>query len=206
MSKRKNRPYKRGEPFRDASLFVIACEGEKTERAYFEQFCSGFRRVKVVVLPTGNDHKSAPNHVLKRADDFVDEFGIVGEDDRVWLVIDMDRWKEATLSSIAKACEQKEKYILILSNPCFELWPYLHLEKPTQPLSELQNCSDLKAAIRANLGAYNPSNPDFSPIFPMSEYAISQAEKLDTAPADRFPNGTATRVYVLVKRLLELKK
>ncbi len=88
-------------------MFVIACEGEKTERAYFEQFCGGFRRVKIVVLPTGDDHKSAPNHVLKRADDFVDEFGIVGEDDRVWLVIDMDRWKEATLSSIAKACEQK---------------------------------------------------------------------------------------------------
>ena len=37
---RKNRGYKKGEPFRDARLFVIACEGEKREKEYFEALVS----------------------------------------------------------------------------------------------------------------------------------------------------------------------
>jgi hypothetical protein len=37
---RKNRGYKRGEPFRDAIQFVIACEGAARERQYFEHIAT----------------------------------------------------------------------------------------------------------------------------------------------------------------------
>lgn len=50
---------------RDYSLFVIACEGTKTEPSYFAPF-DNFERIKVRLL----EHKqteSAPSHVLASA-------------------------------------------------------------------------------------------------------------------------------------------
>lgn len=40
----KNRGYKRGEPFRDARLFLIACEGAVREKEYFERLGHGSQR------------------------------------------------------------------------------------------------------------------------------------------------------------------
>lgn len=66
---RKNRGYKRGEPFRDARLFVIACEGARREKEYFETLVAGRRRVIVKLLaPTGGQSgASSPEWVLDRA-------------------------------------------------------------------------------------------------------------------------------------------
>lgn len=142
---------------------------------------------------------------MKRADDFVAEFGIFGKDDLVWIVIDMDRWQEAHLANVAKKCEQKEKYRLILSNPCFELWLFLHLKAPSQTLTGLKTCKDFKKALKIEMGAYNPSNPDFSSLFPNTHIAIENAKVLDTAEKERFPNQISARVYQLVEPLMAFR-
>ena len=206
MSKRKNRSYKRGGQFRSAALYVIACEGERTEKIYFEQFCREFRRVQVVVLPTGEDHKSAPIHVLNRADEYVEELGVLGEDDKIWIVIDKDRWKEAQLNEVARKCEQKDKFQLILSNPCFEVWLYLHLKNPSVELKDIDKCKEFKTILRNDLGSYNPSNLNFSQFEPFTEIALEKAKTLDINPEHRFPNNKATRIYILIDELLKLKK
>jgi hypothetical protein len=52
---------------RDATLFIVATEGEKTEKIYFSVFRSS--RLKVRLLPT-LDGKSSPNSVLERISEF----------------------------------------------------------------------------------------------------------------------------------------
>lgn len=125
---RKNRGYKRGEPHRDARLFVIVCEGNKREKEYFTKLAEGHRRVKVRLLPPTDDDsgKSAPKYVIERATAYVEEYGL-HEEDQLWLVMDIDGWDENLLRSIGKECEEKSGWNIALSNPCFEVWLHLHL-------------------------------------------------------------------------------
>jgi hypothetical protein len=63
---------------RDARLFVIATEGKETEKQYFNMFNSS--RIKVEVLPTGEDGKSAPQYVLDRLDGFREQYDLDADD------------------------------------------------------------------------------------------------------------------------------
>ncbi len=111
---RRNRSYKRGEPFRDARLFIIACEGEKSEPNYFHTLCKGRRRLKLEILkPT--DGESAPSWVLRRAKKYVKSYGLQRHD-QLWLVLDRDRWKMEHLREIAQYCSNQNRNIA-LSNP-----------------------------------------------------------------------------------------
>ena len=78
----------REEYVRDARLFIVATEGEKTEEQYLSVFENS--RVHVRVLSTGPDGKSAAKHVLERMTDFEDDYDL-GPDDERWLMFDIDR-------------------------------------------------------------------------------------------------------------------
>ena len=66
LTSRRKRPLDRDVPhLRDTRLIIIASEGEKTEKQYFESGLFGNRRVQVKVLET-QDGRSAPNWVLAR--------------------------------------------------------------------------------------------------------------------------------------------
>jgi len=126
---RKNREYKKGEPFRDSRLFVIACEGEKREKEYFLFFAKDNQRIKVRILASEGEHKgkSSPKWVFERAANFETEFGL-NEYDQLWLVIDIDRWSTNEIRAIGQQCIEKDKWNIAISNPCFEVWLILHIK------------------------------------------------------------------------------
>ncbi|MCA6501961.1 MAG: RloB domain-containing protein [Pseudanabaena sp. M135S2SP2A07QC] len=98
---------------RSAKLFVIATEGKDTEKQYFEMF--GSRKVKVEILATGDDNKSAPEYVLERLDKFKDRYGF-SEDDELWLVLDVDRWvKKNQLIAVCPQSRQKGYQLAIIA-------------------------------------------------------------------------------------------
>jgi hypothetical protein len=111
---------------RDAKLFIIATEGAKTEKRYFEFFQDS--RIKIEVLPTGSANDSAPQHVIERLNEYSEQYDL-GEEDSLWLVLDVDRWGPKNLSIVCRQATQK-KYRLAISNPCFEVWLCLHLSEP----------------------------------------------------------------------------
>ena len=75
---RKKRPLDRkAKPVRDAGLAVIASEDRYAVRQYFDFFES--TRIQFRVLET-LDGKSAPEHVLNRINEYIEEFEI-GEGD-----------------------------------------------------------------------------------------------------------------------------
>ena len=180
---------------RSAKLFVIATEGKDTEKQYFEMF--GNRKIKVEILATGEDNKSAPEYVLERLDKFKDLYDF-NEEDEFWLVIDVDRWRKQ-LITVCRQANQKG-YQLAISNPCFEIWLCLHL-KDLHP--EDKTCKHFEARLKADLGSYNKSNLDVSAYKPNVKSAIERSRSIDLNLNQYWTSGLGTRVYKLVESILQ---
>ena len=190
LTSRKKRPLDLNVPYqRDTRLIVIAAEGRETEKQYFAQF--GDKRVHVKVLATGEDNKSAPEHVLMRLTSFRDEYQIGGEDE-LWLMVDVDRWN---LANIAQEAVQKG-YQLAISNPCFEVWLLCHFQDPP-PIASA--CQPIEEALRMALGgSYSKSNLTLSQFADKLDSAMQRAENLDANPKDRWPQTVGSHVYRVV--------
>jgi hypothetical protein len=113
---------------RDARIFVVAVEGEREERWYFE----GLRdlgwvpsqRVKLILLPAeAGSSLSAPEHVRNRLQAWLDEHQTSIDVDQRWLVVDVDR--HHNLQAVLNEAHRLG-WSFAVSNPCFEVWLQLH--------------------------------------------------------------------------------
>jgi hypothetical protein len=184
---------------RDAKLFIVATEGEVTEKQYFAMFHS--TRIKVEVLPTSSDGSSAPQYVLDRLNAFKDQYDL-NEDDMLWLVFDVDRWGARNLSLICRQAKQKG-YCLAISNPCFEVWLCLHFQDADP---QDKGCQAFKARLRTILGSYNSSNLDLSLYKPRIEDAVDRAKALHPNAQQNWPPAVGTHVYRVIEILLRALK
>jgi len=193
---RKNRGYKKGEAYKDARLVVIACEGIR-EKIYFEHLIGQSQRIKLEILaPEGEEKgRSHPKQVYNRAERFSDEYGLNGKDDSLWLVMDVDRWKRHILHEIIKEVGKKDKWNISISNPCFEVWLYYHLEE-VEPLTAAE-CKEIKQFIHQSVdGGYKVE------IFTEKAFeAVQKAKNADTDLENDFPNLHVSKVYQLVEYL-----
>jgi RloB-like protein len=177
---------------RDARLFVIATEGKETEKQYFNMFNSS--RIKVEVLPTGDDGKSAPQYVLDRLDGFREQYDL-DADDMLWFVSDVDRWPEKNLSTVCREAKQKN-YGLAISNPCFEVWLYLHFAD-LHP--DDWTGKDFEQRLKMTLGKYNKSNLDIVAYQSGIKEAIERAKNLHPDLQEYWPTSIGSHVYRLVE-------
>lgn len=193
---RKNRAYKKGEPHRDARLFVIVAEGER-EDAYFRFFQELSPRIRIKIVPR-EAGKSAPNFFLERIDEYrASEEWLPESDDRLWFVLDVDRWERSAIDTLHEACETEPNWHMGISNPCFEVWLHFHLG----PVSgQAQNCQELKAAIPSIIsGGYN-----ISTFCPRIDKAANYARNADSDPSHFFPGSMQSKLYRLADELLAL--
>lgn len=209
---RVRRDYNRISGVRDPSLIVIATEGEKTERQYFEGIKSKCQlsssRIKIRVLENRSTGHSSPSHVLDQLDDYKREFGL-GSNDELCMLIDRDKqsWGDSEISAVAAACSKKQ-YLLALSNPCFEIWLLLHHEniescdENKRKLILKNKNSFLKKELRRILGEFNPSNLKIDDFWDKTSVAIERAKTLDTTPQFRWPNTIGSRVYLLMTKII----
>ncbi len=209
--------YSRNEGVLDSRLIVIAAEGERTEKIYFEALRAFARnsRVHIKILERDDEHKhnSAPEYVLEQLTEYKNE-NALEPDDELWLVIDRDDWKQAALRVVAQKCTQDEAMHLALSNPCFELWLMLHLTDVASLSEEekkriLENKHDgsndpyLKREMRRLMkGSYNEAKYNAFILVPHVHEAISRAEQLDEHKKARWPQELGTRVYLLAQSIL----
>ena len=115
-------------PHRDAHLFLLVLEGERTgeEYRYFEALSSegilDARRIEMELLPTPSaNHASSPQGVLDRAIEAARGRKLT----KVWLIFDVDTWGEKMLSEVSTEALKKD-FGLAVSNPCFEIWLLVH--------------------------------------------------------------------------------
>jgi hypothetical protein len=195
LTSRKKRPLDRNiEHLRDTRLIIIATEGEKTEKQYFGMFHN--IKVQVQVIPT-EEGLSAPEYVLERLNQFSDQYQL-GDEDELWLMIDVDRWGESKLSHISAATAQKG-YKLAVSNPCFELWLYLHFFEPSRGSF---TCDEVINLLRQHIGSYNKINLNIEVYRPYVTDAVTRAERLHVNASERWPSSVGSHVYKVVKKIV----
>jgi RloB-like protein len=179
---------------RDASLFIIATEGEKTEPLYFEAFQS--QRLKTIPIPC-EDGKSSPEAVLIRIDEYKKKYDF-GNGDSFWLVIDRDKWPEKTLSAVASECRKKQ-FTLIVSNPYFEVWIAQHFaDELPLPLTK----RSMQKHLKDKLGSFSKTKYDVEALHKLCPDACTRAKEMDLGENEIWPDNPGSRVYLLVENIL----
>lgn len=191
---KQNRAYKKGDPHRDARLFIIIAEGER-EDAYFRSFDAP--RLKVLIVNREKD-ASAPKHFIDRLSKAESEGNYSPEvGDQVWFICDVDRWRRQ-IEELHFLCEGKSNWNLAISNPCFEVW--LHFHSGSISYSNDMNCTQLKGSLPKTLaGEFNPKNYGLR-----LRLAAKNAREADTSPESHFPDVMQTKLYKLAESMLEV--
>lgn len=198
MPKPKLFAYEKKAPFRDAFLFIIVCEGTKREPEYFRFFDGMSSRVKVV--PLVSEIGGAPKLLIDAAVAKEKELEASGERDRLWFVIDTDRWREQ-LHLIRQACEQHTYWKVAQSNPCFEVWLYFHAKEQLPAIQNISQCKNWKSHLPIVIqGGFNT---DFHPI--AFEAAITNS-KTTYQSTGYFPEPGCTQLWELGEELFPLIK
>lgn len=199
---RQKRSFNRPLPKRDLEkIYVIATEGKKTEKIYFDVFNGEKYRknIQVKVLPTGKG-SSSPLAVFKRLKEYASKVSLKKKDE-LWVVIDVPEWTEEQLQFVFDQC-LKEKYFLAASYPSFEIWLVLHQQK----LKKLSNVADCKRELTRILGKeYEKGDYDPTKLLEYVENAIRHAKDLHTDQKEKWPISVGSHVYLLVSKLTEVK-
>ncbi len=195
---RKRRRFRRlpGErPYR--KMFVIATEGNKTEPLYFGIFNDQQSVIHVRCLKS--KHESAPTHVLKKMENFL-EGKALRKSDEAWLVVDKDNWTDEQLAELHAWSQKKDTYGFALSNPMFEYWLLLHFDDGTG-MSSARAGAD---RLRRNLPGYD-KGLDLRKITPERiDAAVRRAKLRDNPPCTDWPRSIGhTTVYRLVENILK---
>jgi len=201
------------------SLIIIACEGEKTEKYYFE---SWFRRLQTtkqisprscVIAP--HIHTN-PTGVLKDLVNYSKDGLSYADFEHRWIVIDRDPERTNggghTLEDFNNALQQAErkktKVSVAWSNPCFELWYLLHFCYRDTSIDR----DELPSLLNRYLGCVYQKNARdlFNKTITHITSAIRNAKSLnETRISGKISADKAnpcTTVYELVEELLELEK
>lgn len=192
---KKNRAYKKGAPFRDASLVLIVAEG-KREEAYFRFFQNKSKRLILKIVDQEED-RSAPGHFLDRLRNFLEAEEITIEsEDQVWFVLDVDNWPRTSLNTLFSACEQESNWHIAISNPCFEVWLLFHFKSnPGDPAT----CQELKRRLHSiTLGGSAAHQ-----CGPFIEQALERAKQADRNKQSHFPDTMQTKVYKIADVILQ---
>lgn len=212
MAKRKSRDLRRKAPTREVyKAVLIICEGEKTEKLYFENLVA-YEKLSSVNIQIFSGKGSDPKSVVETAIQKIEEQSQYLAFDEVYCVIDRDSHK--TFEK-AKALAKKHKIQLIVSYPSFEYWYLCHFLYSRAPIiqsgskSAADNCEDLlngqwqrkfnEKYSKARRGIYMLLLPYLEDAKQNAERAFAEAHK------DQEWNPS-TRVHVLVEMLREIKK
>jgi hypothetical protein len=198
-----SRPQRLRDPF---STIVISSEGSKTEKQYFLPFA---KSVTIVIVEEDLENRSDPEAVRSLSSPGAVRDRLLGfleanselPRDSAWLVMDMDRQHIPHFPEICTAAE-KTGYSVALSNPCFELWLWLHHFDVDM---NLNRCKLLKKSLGDRISGF-----DFSKWNPVEnekhrqqiDAAMERARNLSGSDSHPIPEFPGTHVPRLMERIL----
>ncbi|WP_336524407.1 RloB family protein [Helicobacter japonicus] len=182
-------------------VILIVCEGEKTEKNYFETLKKqlNLTNANIIIDPDSNP---SPSNVVKYAKQKLEQNP--NEYDEIYCVFDRDRHRDfnEALNMVKDTIIQT-----IVSDPCFEFWILLHFTNTSKIFGESGGspCKKVQEekAFRENVKNY-AKDYDFKEIITQHlETAINNAKEINSQnEAQR--QTPYTQVVVLVERLQEL--
>ena len=211
MSRRKNRSLEREEPKKEAyDLVLIVCEGEKTEKFYFDSLIK-FKKLSSVNIKVTPGKGSDPVSVIETALEKAEKQKKCLPFDRIYCVIDRDEHKNFD-NAIKMA---KDNNIdLIISYPSFEYWYLCHFKYSRSPIIRADNKSagDNCIAIlniewkKAFSNRYEKNTANLYQILhDKLETALNNAAKSLKAAESEEESNPSTKVHILVDYLRKLK-
>jgi hypothetical protein len=182
---------------RYSPLDLVVCEGE-TERDYFCELARIFRVHAHICKGDGTDPKSIVNTAKRKAK----EDGV--KYDQIFCVFDRDN-QPSVFIEVIELCKSK-KFIPIVSNPCFELWPFLHFQMRESGFGSPQQM--LKALKK--FPGFEDYDKDGVQIFKSTVHLVDVACKhafmLSSKQDDDPKKDPYTNVHLLIKRFRMLKE
>lgn len=197
-------------------LFLIVCEDENTEPAYFRQFIDSFPDETLYLKPvgTGLDPKGVVERAIRERDALA--ASARKEVDYVWVVFDKDDadLNEARVVRFRAAFDiaKEQKFRIAYSNEVFELWLLLHLKEVDSaiPLPRQQVYDEIQSQLRLHQGfddfLYIHGNADIVRAIKVvgdENAAIKRANALLGAHGQRTPieANPSTLVHLLVQEI-----
>lgn len=178
-------------------LDLVVCEGE-TEVDYLSEFAR-FLRIHVHICKgDGTDPKSIVNTAKRKSK----EDGV--KYDTIFCVFDRDHALQNFLEAI-ELCKSK-KFVPIISNPCFELWPFLHFHMresafggPQQMIKALKKMPGFKDYDKDGVQIFNVT-------FHLVDQACKHASSLVCKQHENPKEDPYTNIHLLIKRFQILKE
>ncbi len=178
-------------------LDLVVCEGE-TEVDYLCELARSLRIHVHICKGDGTDPKSIVNTAKRKSK----EDGV--KYDKIFCVFDRDNDLSAFLEAV-ELCKSR-KFIPIASNPCFELWPYLHFQMRESGIGSPQQM--IKALKK--LPGFENYDKDGVQIFNTTIHFIDMACKRASSlvsKQDHDPKEDPfTNIHILIKRFQALKE
>lgn len=186
---------------------VVVCEGANTEPNYLADFsCQyGNKLVRVTCIPGAG----APVTIVNKAVDIRKNLVRKARREKnsfdslfqVWAVFDIDEHPNID-RAVDKA--RANKISVARSNPCFEIWPLLHIRSHTGCIHR----HDLQKLLGDEMPNYKPENAknvDYQSIKDMYPEACKRADKLlDMHVEVDTPFGNpSTEIHNLLKQIEE---
>jgi RloB-like protein len=179
---------RRESSFSTRPVWLVVCEGEKTEPEYFKRWKSKTAvGLEIHEVGGGNPYSAVQRAIRLRAKRPAD-----ARFDEVWCVTDGDGNDQALLRS-ARLLAERSGIHLILSNPCFELWALLHFEE----VGTWLDAAGARRRLRSYLPDYGKLLP-FATLEPHLDLALERARRLESQAGE----NPSTAVHHLVAALL----
>jgi hypothetical protein len=198
----------RRSPIRSPKVeFVIACEGKATEPAYLRECIRhyGAGSVKLRILKETGVPLTLVKLAISEREALLEQYRRTPDQHSysfvVWAIFDRDahpHYDEAI--ALAKA----NNILLAVSNPCFELWPFLHFED----CASHTHRHDMQAALARVMPAYHHERTpivDFESLVgevgraERRAQALQKAADANDAPYDNPTTSMSSLVRAVIK-------
>jgi hypothetical protein len=173
VKSRTRKELKRKPPYRTPNkIELIICEGEITEKMYFDALRRKWRVQIDVISPS----ESEPIAVVERAINRKKEMAKLGVPyEKVWCIVDVEIPPHKTLNEAWEKARKTDGLELILTNPCIEYWFLLHFKKHTAPFG---NNADVMDALKAVHRSYKKSHIGFDVLYQYRATAIKHSKEV----------------------------
>lgn len=186
--------------FEFRAKILIVCEGQQTEKEYFEYLKRKYK-LSTAEVKVKEDGGSSPNSVFKDAlklyKNSLEKNQVAY--DAVYCVYDQDEFSQH--SDVRNKIRQQESFNLIFSNPCFEVWYLFHDDKSTKPFAKKgKKTASQQVKSQANKLLNSTGSNYLEYLFNKTEEAIKNAKR----NAKQNISNPYTNVYELVEKMKEI--
>ncbi len=190
---------------------VIICEGARTETDYFRHLKREWKRrfkkvdeyVSIEIVGPkaagGNEPKNLIEHAIQTQRETESTRRMWEKGSQIWCVFDVEAEgrRENLINSVNNA--KRQHIQLAISNPCFELWLYLHFQYCETAFP------DGRSMMRALLECwpeYEKNAGEFSALDELRGEAVRNADRLRKEVCKTLPSDPVPRPYTDVDILI----